>query len=155
MTRVYSQALKSEHSGCTCPDCKVCDCELKLDGFPGYRVILDVDCIRQPDDPGKRCDRIIVADENGDTFVLPVEFKSKNLNFKMLAEQLKSSLEFFRTSLPSTAKCLPVLVSTRGPTTGERKQLRNIQIQYWGGSRRIRHVKCNKSLRWDTVKQMA
>ncbi len=157
MTRIYSQALEIKYRNCTCRDCKVCNCELKLAGFPGanYRVILDVDCAVRSASPGRRCDRMIVADENDVTFVLPVEFKSKSLNFTRIAKQLESSLRLFRRYLPNTAKCLPVLVSTGGLKAGEGKRLRAIKIKYWGGSRRIRHVRCNTSLRWNTVKNLA
>ncbi len=151
---VFSLQLKSTFSYCVDCLCKVSECELKLDGFPGERVILDVDRVMRSRDSGRRCDYVIVVDEGNDTFFLPIEFKSRQLNPERIQKQLEGSIKFFKKHLPARFRCYPVIVS-KNLKNQERKRLLKIRVEYNGNKKKIKHVRCNQSLRWDKVKHRA
>ena len=131
---------------------KVGKCELKLDGFPGNRAIVNVDCVMPSKAPGSRCDYVIVADENGEAFFLPVEFKKSSSDFVRIKRQLEGGIKFFEEHLPNGYRCYPVFVS-RGLGPGERRKLQQITVQGQDKKIRIKHVRCNDALRWDVVKK--
>lgn len=149
---IFSERLEKKFMSCVRNRCKVSDCELKLDGFPEKTSIFDVDCIIRSQNPGRRCDFAIVADENGTTFFLPIEFKTSNPKYQRIKEQLEDSIKFFKQYL-NQFQCCPVLVSKKLKPQ-DRKRLVETVIRYGQGrSKRITHVICNKSLRWDKVKK--
>ena len=152
MTYISSQAIESQFNECVKAICKVNECELKLDGFPGDRVILDVDCIMRSTDSGRRCDRVVIADDESEVFFLPIEFKSGVLNTNRIKEQLESTVGFFMEHLPNQFSLYPIIVSTK-ISTHERKSLSEAKISYNSGSKRIRHVRCNQYLKWSQVKK--
>ena len=151
MANIFSLNLKSRFPKCVEDTCKVETCELKLDGFPVTRVILNVDCIIESQDPGKRCDYVVVADENGETFFLPIEFKSGNSNIGKIKGQLECTIQFFKDYLPNQFTLYPVLVSKK-LSTHERNSLFKTRISYGSVKKRIKHVQCNHSLKWNKVK---
>ncbi len=126
---------------------------MKLDGFPKERIIIDIDSRLPSIKPGRRCDYGIVADEAGTTFFLPVEFKSTNLDFTKVKEQLEGGINSFKEDL-GTFICYPVLVS-KSLKNQERKQLIKIQISSPYGQKTVKHVLCNKPLKWSEVKEAA
>ena len=153
MTYISSQAIESQFRDCVRQICKVDTCGLRLDGFPGDRVILDVDCIIRSTDSGRKCDRVVVVDDTaGEVFFLPIEFKSGNLNTNRIKEQLESTVRFFMEHLPNQFSLYPIIVSTK-LGSHERKSLSVIKINYGSSSKRIRHVRCNDYLKWNQVKR--
>lgn len=153
ISMVYSLSLESKFPDCVRHACKEDECKLKLNGFPGKRVILSMDCMMKSADAGKRCDYAVVADEQNDTFLLPVEFKSKILDPAKIKEQLEGGIRFLRKHLPRQFKCYPVLVSKKlDRQTG--KKLREIRVRYCQGRETtVKHVPCNQPLRWSKVKK--
>ena len=146
----YSQRLESMFRKCVRDVCTANGCTLKLDGFPGTRIALDLDC----DDikskiSGKRGDYAVVVDEAGDTFFLPIEFKSKNVDCGEIKKQLEASIAFFKEYLPNQCRCHPILVSIK-PTPEDRRRLPKIKIT---GCKRIMHVRCNQPLSWHDIKK--
>ena len=153
-SRVFSLQLGSIFPSCVCDFCRgKDDCELKLDGFPPQKVILNVDCVIPSKDAGRRSDYVVVVDEVNVTF-LPIEFKSTRLDLTRIKKQLEGSIRFFREHLPNNFKCYPVLVS-KGLQPQERKNLLRIKIKHGSGRKKIKHVVCDKSLRWGEVKRQA
>ena len=149
---IYSEQIKTEYPQCkSCQQLKVDDCELKLDGFPRHRAIVDVDRVIPSKATGNRCDYVIVADENDEAFFLPVEFKESSSDFVKIKKQLEGGIKFFKKHLPNGYRCYPVFVS-RKLKVGEGKKLQQITIQGQGKKIRIKHVRCNDALRWNVVK---
>lgn len=149
----YSKLLEAKLLRYVRPQCKVGKCEMKLDGFPSQRFIIDLDLAVSSSSPGKRCDYVIVADEVKDTYLLPVEFKSGNLNFTKMRKQLEGGIQHFKKYLRQF-RCCPILVSDTLKKQ-ERSQLVKIKIDCGQGRKRVKHVLCNKSLRWDEVKKVS
>lgn len=151
---IYSQRLGTEHRACTLEKCVHENCELKLSGFPKENVILDVDCIVASAESGRRCDYVIVVDEGNVVFLLPVEFKSARLDFTKIGEQLKGGVKFFEEHLSGEVRYFPVVVSAK-LDNHSRNQLAKVSIKLGGKDRRVRHVRCNKGLRWSEVRKKA
>ena len=153
MATICSKQLESQFRSCVRSDCKGEECELKLDGFPRERVILDVDCLRKPSAPDRRCDYFIVTDEGTDVFLLPIEFKATNLDFPKIKAQLEESIKFFSPNISRQFEYYPVLVSKRLRGRHERKELAAIQICHDKRKKRIKHVRCNQALKWNELRQ--
>lgn len=151
---IYSQRMGAEHVDCAREKCVHGNCELKLPGFPREKVILDVDCIVASSESGRRCDYVIVVDDGNAVFLLPVEFKSTKLDFTKIGEQLEGGVKFFKEHLPGEVGYFPVLVSTK-LDRHSRNKLTKIRIKLGGKPKRIKHVLCNKGLRWSEVRKKA
>ena len=151
MSNIFSKNLKAQFSQGVCSVCKVDKCELKLNGFPEEIVILNVDNIIKPKQLGRRCDYVVIVDESNQVFFLPIEFKSSNLNFTKIKAQLESTVQFFKNCLPNQLVLYPVLVS-RTFSRRQQKSLREIKVKSSFDEKRIRHVLCNKPLKWSEVK---
>ncbi len=152
MTTIYSVRIKSQFNNGVVTQCREQDCELKLKKFPDATVIFNVDNVipQPPEYSAKRCDRVIVADESGDVFFIPVEFKSTNFRLSYVKEQLEGGTRFFQNYLPNKSKFYPILVSKK-ITTRERRKLRSTKVISKYGEKRIKHIQCNKSLTWKEV----
>lgn len=145
--------LRSKFSQCICNVCERSKCKLKLSAFPNKRIILDIDCITKQNKSGvqgKRCDSLIVVENNGVVFLFPVEFKTTLVVPSDVKKQLEGGIKFFKSYHPNQFNCYPVLVSQslRGPV---RRKLQLVSISYNGKKARIRHVLCNQSLSWKAV----
>ena len=151
MSNIFSKNLKAQFSQGVCSACKVDKCELKLSGFPKEIVILNVDNIVKPKQLGRRCDYVVIVDESNQVFFLPIEFKSSNLNFTKIKAQLESTICFFKEHFPNQPALYPVLVS-KNLRRQERRLLYKIKIESSFGNKLIRHVLCNKPLKWSEVK---
>lgn len=129
-------------------------CTLKLTGFPGYTVIIDVDepALRKQIE-GERCDYVIVTDDdNGKVFFLPMEFKTNNIDANRVSRQLAGGVKFFVKQLPNSVELLPFLVSRKIPPFVQ-KALNRHSVEYNGKKWPIQHALCNKDLLWKRVKR--
>ena len=150
-SEIFSMKLKNYFPECVSGSCKAEQCELKLDGFPKERVILNVDNIKKPKQLGRRCDYVVIVDESNRVFFLPIEFKSSKLDLTKIKAQLESTILFFKKHLPNQLALCPVLVS-KNLRPQERKLLSKIKIESSFGDKLIRHVRCNHYLEWSQVK---
>lgn len=146
-------ALKSKFGHCIRLFCENSNCRLNLGAFPNQKIILDIDCITEQKSfhvRGERCDAIIVVEEGGNIFLLPVEFKTTRVIPDKVKKQLEGGIKFFRKHHKDHFNCYPVLVSKRLARTVSRK-LQQVSISYNGRKARIKHVLCNDSLSWNKV----
>lgn len=145
--------LSSKFGQCICNVCERSKCKLKLSAFPNQKIILDIDCVagQKPSSVrGERCDSLIVIEEKGATFLLPVEFKTTRVIPDKVMKQLEGGIKFFKNHHQNDFYCYPVLVS-KGLRRTVSKNLQKISIILNGKKIRIRHVLCNQSLSWKKI----
>ncbi len=147
------QTLKNTFGQCIRNSCKDPHCTLNLSAFPNKKIILDIDCIaeqRPSHVQGKRCDYVIVVEEGGVIFLLPVEFKTTRVIPDEVKKQLEGGIRFFKKHHQNQFNCYPVLVSKSLGRPISRK-LQQVSISYNGKKARIKHVLCNRSLSWNKI----
>ena len=145
--------LKSKFGQCIRQSCEDSNCKINLSAFPNQKIILDIDCIAKQKSShvrGERCDSIIVVEEGGVIFLLPVEFKTTQVIPGKVKKQLEGGIRFFKNHHQNQFNCYPVLVSKRLKRPVSR-QLQKVSISYNGKPARIKHVLCNQSLSWNAV----
>ena len=146
--------LRSRFSKCVRSSCESQNCKLNLNAFPSEKIILDIDCIaeeKRSSIKGKRCDSIIVVEEGGILFLLPVEFKTNRVIPEEVKEQLEGGIRFFKNHHQNQFGCYPVLVS-KTLNRQVSKKLQQVKVRYNGKQARIKHVSCDRSLLWSKVK---
>ena len=158
----YPSTLRKQYSQAVFDVCEENGCKMHLKGFPSEKVIIKFDDLITSKTRGKRCDHLIfVYDTNGDNFFFPIEFKSEYIVPERVKKQLEGGINIFKKRLErdnfdiqdfNKCKCYPVLVS-RKLTKHLRQKLVSVQINFGTCEPRIRHVLCNKSLKWGDVKK--
>ena len=143
--------LREKFLSCCCDGCQVPPCALKLSGFPRERFILDIDCAheqRTRQFTGIRCDHIIVSYAKKAIYFIPVEFKTGKIDTKHVRKQLEACIHFVRRHVRHEVRCYPVLVSREEPPF----ELLEMKIAVSKTrAARVRHVRCNKTLKWSDV----
>ena len=145
--------LKSKFGQCIRQSCEDSNCKINLSAFPKEKIILDIDCIEDQklsSIRGEKCDRLIVVEESGVIFLLPVEFKTTRVIPDKVKKQLEGGVRFFKSHHANQFNCYPVLVSKSLRRTVSKK-LQRVSISYNGKQARIKHVLCNQSLSWNAV----
>lgn len=137
--------------------CEVPKCRIKLMGFPRDKIILDLDKIIKAGlerISGKKCDFIIVNNLERKIFVIPIEFKTNQIEHDKIQEQFEGGINFLKKHVGRQFNCHPVLVS-KTLSHNNRRKLKGIKVAVPGKTARIKHVFCGGKLNWtEVIKQL-
>ena len=151
---VYSEQVRKAFPDCTCD--KVGGGAVHLDGFPAGRTIIEIDCVMQSGDKGRRGDYAVVTDESNMAIFIPVEIKSRDLNYTKIKEQLEGVIGIFQKHLHPECRVYPLIVSKRPlVTAAERKNLLSVKVKFFKRTVTLKHCRRGTKLKWRTVKDGA
>lgn len=130
--------------------CRKDGCGISLEGMPSSRLIIDFD---KPCSPlgkkEKRCDYLLVADDDSKGLVVPLELKSGRYKAGGVLEQLRAGTRAAESLVPEKAKVRfrPVLVFGKAPHKNEREKLKRTgKVSFRGDTQFIRLIECGGKL---------
>lgn len=130
--------------------CRKDGCGISLEGMPSSRLIIDFD---KPCSPlgkkEKRCDYLLVADDDSKGLVAALELKSGSYKAGEVLEQLRAGARAAENLVPERMKVRfrPVLVFGKAPHKSERDKLKRTgKVSFHGDAQFIRLIKCGGNL---------
>lgn len=141
---------KANHKCFELRKCRKSGCGISLEGMPSSRLIIDFD---KPCSPlgkkEKRCDYLLVAEDDSKGLVAPLELKSGGYKAGEVLEQLRAGTRAAENLVPEKMKVRfrPVLVFGKAPHKNERDKLKRTgKVNFRGDTQFIRLVKCGGNL---------
>jgi len=93
MNEIIARIKKRIPSACQTSKCDKDNCSVSLQGTSRLRVIIDMDC-KEISIKGSRCDYLFVGEDQGRTWVVPIELKSGGIKVPNVRDQLQGGARF-------------------------------------------------------------
>ena len=117
---------------------------------PPATVVVDLDCghLGIPDDR-KRCDYVVIAEEDGAAWVAPIELKSGTFRGREVAEQFQGGTDTIDEWLPNACSfnLVPILAHGRSVPKPQLRTLRAVKIKLRGRASQAVLIRCGEPLR--------
>lgn len=150
MNGVIATVSGSVDQKCHVSACRAQGCSLSLNGLTTARVIVDLDCgelgIR---DYRKRCDYVFFGEDEGTSWVVPIELKSGAFRGRDVVEQLQGGADVANRWLPQRCsfQFVPVLAHGKGVPKRGLKALRAHKIRLRDHTKQAVLIRCGETLR--------
>ena len=151
MSGLVGMVSEQIHHDCLAEQCSKDGCSVSLQGVASARVVVDLDCeelefaARQ-----KRCDYLVVGEDDDDAWVVAMELKSGRFKATDTARQLQGGADMVDSWLPwkSSFRFVPVLAHGRTVPREEQKALRRLSncVSLRGQVRQIELIRCGTAL---------
>ena len=139
------------HRDCHATRCSKDGCSVSLQGAASTRVVVDLDCKKLEFAPRqKRCDYLVVGEDEDDAWVVAMELKSGRFKAGDAARQLQGGADMIDSWLPwkSSFRFVPVLAHGRTVPREEQKALRrpSNRVGLRGQVKQIELIRCEAPL---------
>ena len=147
MNGIVARFKKDIPSACQTSKCDKDGCSVSLKDAPRFRAIVDMDC-KELTIRGSRCDYLFVVEDQGHTWVVPIELKSGGIKVPKVREQLQGGAKFAQRLLVKGDQFnfVPVLAHGKPIHPLDLDRLRAIRINLQGKRQQPRLIRCGDRL---------
>lgn len=151
MNGLVNTVSEQIHRDCRASRCSKDGCSVSLQGVASRRVVVDLDCTKLDfASRRKRCDYLVVGEDEDDAWVVAMELKSGRFKATDAARQLQGGADLIDSRLPwkSAFRFVPVLAHGRTVPREEQKALRrpSNRVDLRGQVKQIELIRCGTTL---------
>lgn len=147
---LVSQLKRTLNADCLTRRCRKNNCSLTMGNIPAPFILVDMDHKQAPKrgEGAKKCDYILIGDDDKEAWVAPLELKGGKFNASDVVEQLQAGAGVAESIVPSAAETRfrPIVVHGRGIHRAELERLQKRRIRYRNRDYPVGKARCGTSL---------